>query len=113
MEKPLDWISEAKSVIKSERPLLNRIEISSLTASDGVYLNIETLESQLFCVLLDSRGFRVVAKAFDQDTHVSQTYYETQFALFSNISLNYSKKFNELVAAKLQEVSGSCEDKDN
>lgn len=113
MERPFDWISEAKSVINSERSFLNHIEISSLTTFNGVYLNIETLEKQSFCVLLNSRGFRVVAKAFDQDINVSQTCYETAYTLLSNISLNYSKKFHELVTAKLQEFGRSCEGRHN
>lgn len=112
MEKPLDWIAEAKSVIESEKLLLNYIDISSLAVSDGVYLNITTLENLSFCVLLNNRGFRVVAEAFDQDTNFSQTCYETQIALLSNISKGYSQRFHELVAAKLTEVVGSCEDKD-
>lgn len=113
MENPLDWYSEAKSVIDSEISLLNHISISSLVVSDGVYLNIETLENQQFCVLLNKQGFRVVAKAFDQDTNNSQFTYETHFALLSNISKSYSRRFNELVAVKLNEVAGSCKDIDN
>lgn len=111
MEKPLDWFAEAKSVIESERSLLNHIEISSLVVSNGVYLNIETLENQRFCVLLNHQGFCVVAKVFDQDTGFSQTWYETYFALLSNISKDYSRRFNELVIAKLNEFAGTCEDK--
>jgi hypothetical protein len=113
MENPLDWHAEAKSVINSEISLLNHISISSLTVSDGVYLNIETLENQRFCVLLNKNGFRVVAKAFDQDTNYSQFSYETHFALLSNISKDYSRRFNELIAVKLNEVTGSCKDTDN
>ncbi|XP_027841328.1 GSK3B-interacting protein-like [Aphis gossypii] len=113
MEKPLDWYAEAKSVIESEISLLNHISISSLIASDGVYLNIETLEKQQFCVLLNKQGFRVVAKAFDQDTNNSQLCYETHFALLSNISKGYCQRFNELVAFKLNEVARSCKDTDN
>jgi len=111
MEKPLDWFAEAKSVVNSEKSLLKYIDISPLTIIDGIYLNIETLENQQFCVLLNNQGFRVVAKVFDQDTNLSQTCYETHFALFSNISKGYSLRFNELVNAKLNEFSGSCEDK--
>jgi len=111
MEKPLDWIAEAESVIVSERSLLNRIEISSLIVSDGVYLDIETLENQQFCVLLNNQGFRVVAKAFDQDINLSETCYETHFALLSSISKRYCQRFNELVFVKLNEVARSCEDK--
>lgn len=110
MEKPLDWYAEAKSVIKSERSLLYSIDISPLTTSYGVYLNIETLENQKFCVLLNNRGFRVVAKAFDQDNNNSQISYETQSALLSNISKSYCQKFNELVVAKLNKFSESCKD---
>ncbi|KAL5235944.1 hypothetical protein ACI65C_003354 [Semiaphis heraclei] len=110
MEKPLDWYAEAKSVIDSEISLLNHISISSLTVSDGVYLNIETIENQRFCVLLNKHGFRVVAKAFDQDTNYSQFSYETHFALLSNISKGYCQRFNELIAVKLNEVAGSCTD---
>ncbi|XP_026819988.1 GSK3-beta interaction protein-like [Rhopalosiphum maidis] len=113
MEKPLDWYTEAKSVIESELSLLNHISISPLIVTDGVYLNIETLENQQFCVLLNKQGFRVVAKAFDQDTNNSQLCYETHFALLSNISKGYCQRFNELVAVKLNEVAGSCKDKDN
>lgn len=113
MEKPLDWSIEAKSVIESERSLLNHIDISPLVVLDGIYLNIETLENQQFCVLLNNQGYRVVSKAFDQDTNISQTYYETQFALLSNISKGYSQRFNELVIAKLNEFAGLCEDIDN
>jgi len=113
MENPLDWHAEAKSVIDSEISLLNHISISPLIVSDGVYLNIETLENQQFCVLLNKQGFRIVAKAFDQDTNNSQFSYETQFALLSNISEGYSRRFNELVAIKLIEVVGSCKDTDN
>lgn len=110
MEKPLDWIAEAKSVIESERSLLNFIDISSMIVSNGVYLNIETLENQQFCVLLNNQGFRVVAKVFDQDTNISQTCYETHFALLSNISKGYSQRFNELVFIKLNDIAGSFED---
>lgn len=108
MEKPLDWYSEAKSVIESEISLLNHIGISSLIVSDGIYLNIETLENQRFCVLLNKQGFRVVAKAFDQDTNDSQFSYETHFALLSNISNSYSHRFNELVSIKLNKLTESC-----
>lgn len=113
MENPLDWHAEAKSVIDSEISLLNHISISSLIVSDGIYLNIETLENQQFCVLLNKQGFRVVAKAYDQDTNNSQFCYETHFALLSNISKSYNRRFNELVADKLNEVAGSCKDTDN
>lgn len=113
MEKPLDWIAEANSVIESEKLLVNHISISSLEVSNGVYLNIRTLENLSFCVLLNNCGFRVVAEAFDQDTNISQTFYETQFALLSNISKCYCQRFHELVAAKLTKFVGSCEDKDN
>lgn len=113
MEKPLDWIAEAKSVIESEKLLVNHLSISSLEVSDGVYLNIKTFENQSFCVLLNNCGFRVVAEAFDQDINISHTYYETHFALLSNISKSYYQRFHELVAAKLTEFVGSCEDKDN
>lgn len=113
MEKPLDWFAEAKSVIESERSLVNHIDTSTLIASDGVYLNIKTLENQCYCVLLNNRGFRVVAKAFDQHTDVSQTCYETQFALLSNISKGYCQQFNELVITKLNIVAGSCKNLDN
>lgn len=110
MEKPLDWYAEAKSVAESERSLVKYIDTSSLKVSNGVYLNIETLENQLFCVLLNNQGFRVVAKAFDQDTNDSQTCYETHFALLSNISEGYSRRFNELVTAKLNKFAELCED---
>ncbi|KAL4085030.1 hypothetical protein QTP88_027868 [Uroleucon formosanum] len=113
MENPLEWYAEAKSVIDSEKSLLNHISISSLIVSDGVYLNIETLENQKFCVLLNKQGFRVVAKGFDQDNNNSQLSYETHFALLSNISKSYSRRFNELVAVKLNKVAGSCKDTDN
>lgn len=113
MEKPLDWITEAKSVIESERSLLKYIEISPLAVSNGVYLNIETLENRRLCVLLNSRGFRVVAKVFDQDTDVSQTCYETHFALLSNISEGYGQRFGELVVAKLNQFAESCKDNTN
>lgn len=113
MEKPLDWFAEAKSVIESEQSLLNHIEVSNFTASDGVYLNIETLENQRFCVLLNNFGFRVVANSFDQDTNISQICYETETALLSNLSKGYCQRFNELVVAKLNVVSGSCEEIDN
>jgi len=112
MEKPLDWIAEAKFLIESEKYLLNHIEISSLTVFDGVYLNIKILENQQFCVLLNKQGFRVVAKAFDQDNNFSQICYETHFALLSSISKRYSQRFNELVFAKLSNIAGSCEHKD-
>lgn len=111
MENTLDWYAEAKSVIESEKSLLKHIEISPLIASNGVYLNIETLENQQYCVLLNHQGFCVVSTVFDQDTGFSQTFYETSFALFSNISKGYSQRFNELVNAKLNEFAGTCEDK--
>lgn len=113
MENPLDWFAEAKSVIDSERSLLKQINISSLTSTNGVYLNIKTLEDESFCILLNNQGFRVVAKDFDQDTNFSQTHYETHFALLSNISKSYTQRFNELVVAKLNNVLGSCEYKDS
>lgn len=113
MEKPLDWYAEAESVIRSETSLLDYIDVSSLTASDGVYLNIKTLENQKFCVLLNNRGFRVVAITFDQDNNYSRICYETQSALLSNISKDYCQKFNESVVSKLNKLSESCIDKNN
>lgn len=113
MEKPLDWFAEAESVIDSEKSLVSRIDISPLIVSNGVHLNIETLENQRFCVLLNNQGFRIVARAFDQDTDASQICYETHSALLSNISKSYSQRFNELVFAKLNEFAESCQDQDN
>lgn len=113
MENPLDWLAEAKSVIDSEKSLLKQINISFLTAANGIYLNIETLEEEPFCLLLNNQGFRIVAKEFDQDINFSQTHYETHFALLSNISKRYTQRFNELVVAKLNNLLGSCENKDS
>ncbi|XP_050537040.1 phosphatidylinositol 4-phosphate 5-kinase type-1 alpha-like isoform X2 [Daktulosphaira vitifoliae] len=86
METPSDWIGEAKKIIENEKFLVNRIEISSLELSDGVYLNIETLENCNYCVLLNDCGFRVVSYVFDKNIEITNTYYETIFALLSNIS---------------------------
>lgn len=113
MENPLDWYTEAKCMIYSERSLLNHISISSLTVSDGVYLNIETLENKRFCVLLNKHGFRIVAKAFDQDTNYSQFSYETHFALLTDISKRYCQRFYELISVQLNNIAGSRNDTDN
>lgn len=76
--------------------------------NDIAYFNIETLESNKYCIELTASSYTIVANIFDTiDENFTQSNlnrYETIDALINSISPLYTQSFNESLANKLKNL---------
>jgi hypothetical protein len=83
-----------------------------LERSDSLaYINIRTLEDETWCVELTTSGYMIVSNEFDtidenmRAKNLNNVYrFETFEALMHTISPLFVKRFNDSVAAKLEQL---------
>ena len=80
--------------------------VASITVSSKLphtehlsYLEIKTLENEELLVEVSPKGFRIT----NQDGR-DHTYYDTPYALLSDISRGFRRKFSDNLAARLLEL---------
>jgi hypothetical protein len=108
-EKVLDkqqWKLEAEGVIQDISSGLKTATVSSiLPISDcSIYINIETLEGDTFCIELSTMGFTVVGKEFDTKDISERKYYETPYSILDSLSPLYRANFYQRLSDKLEDV---------
>lgn len=103
------WQEEAEAVISDISFAVKSINVSnSLPITDSaVYLNIEILEGQKYCVEMSRCGFKIVSDKFDcmEDDYEDQRHYETSYALLHKYSRIFSQRFGEEVQNRLKELA--------
>lgn len=99
----IDWKEEAQAIIKDVHNDVSQIHVSkSMSISSAVFLNIETLEGQKYCVKVSYSGFQIVAREFDKiDTNLMEAAFETPYALLHSISPKYVQSFGDNLSKSL------------
>ena len=103
------WKCEALAVIHDIHSFVKHIAVSSLLPCDenGVYLNLETKEEDIFTIEMSSAGFRICGHKWDTNDiegDEQTIYYETPYSLLDSISPQYRQCFGRELAQKLQQL---------
>jgi hypothetical protein len=102
--------NEAGRVLDEIRYGVELAEISDkLEKTESVaYINLRTLEKKDYCVELSTTGFRIVSYEFDtidsklnENSILNTIRFESYESLMNQISPLFVKKFNDLVAERL------------
>lgn len=106
-EEIIDWQIEATGVINDIKDHVKLAAISDSLVTDGscVFINLKTVEEKIFCILLDSKGFKIVSNKFDTcDEDEDEATYETIYALLQKNSEGYIKSFGNSLIDKLEKI---------
>lgn len=111
----LEWQDEAAAIIKDIQKHVKDIQISTKLESrkTEIFLNISTLEEEIFCVRVSCEGFQIVGRSYDtvdvnEKTSVA---YETPYALLNDISAGYVQSFgNDLTVALEKLIDNKSEE---
>lgn len=113
-EDKIDWKEEAEGVIKDVLENVSQIKVSQklepALPEEGIYLNLETLESKRYTVKLNKSGFSVVGEEFDNNQFEGKEVncFETVYALIQSISPLYMLSFAEKLQSKLASIGESA-----
>ncbi|CAH2234860.1 GSK3-beta interaction protein-like [Pararge aegeria] len=103
------WPKEAAAVINDIKKHVTAVQVSPKlkNTSQGIYINLTTLENSAYCIEMSSAGFRVVGRKYD-DTSLStiaNMNYETPYALLNSISQKYRESFGGELMNKLLDLA--------
>ncbi|XP_069771940.1 GSK3-beta interaction protein [Narcine bancroftii] len=96
---------EAEAVIHDVSFAVNHMAVSTMlpVREDVVFINVETLERNRYCLELTEAGLRVVAYNFDQvDESLSMEFHETIYSLLDLLSPAYRDAFGNALLRKLE-----------
>jgi hypothetical protein len=110
-------VNEAHRVVVDIAFGVERAEVSTQLPSSITiaYINVRTLEKSDYCVEITSSGYTIVARRFDfideelarEDTQSDVLRFESYEPLMHHISPLFVQKFNDLVAARLSQISNA------
>lgn len=101
-----NWKIEAQAIINDINGHVKEAVISTkLKCSDShIYINITTLENQLFCVEVSNLGFRIVGSNYDTKNQFEADYFETPYSLLNIISPLFRDSFGNTLVDKLSKL---------
>jgi hypothetical protein len=114
MNEEINWVAESEGIIADVQSCVSQIHSSSklnqeTNLKSAAYLNLETLELEKFTVKLNSSGFTVVGKTFDDNSlegnRQTTSTFETIYALLHTFSPQYIVAFSGDLTAKLNKLS--------
>jgi hypothetical protein len=101
-----DFLAEAQLAlddlgdgIVAEKQLSKRLNNPADIATG--YLNIKSKTKKEFCIELTQNGYRIVGHHFDDNSQLTENYYESLQALLTNESKSYVNSFAESLQQKL------------
>jgi hypothetical protein len=110
-------VNEAHRVVADIAFGVERAEVSTKLPSSVTiaYINVRTLEKSDYCVEITSSGYTIVARRFDfideelagEDPQSDVLRFESYEPLMHHISPLFVQKFNDLVAARLSQISNA------
>ncbi|XP_077587621.1 GSK3-beta interaction protein [Stigmatopora nigra] len=72
-------------------------------SSDVAYINVETRESNQYCLELTEAGLRVVGYTFNEvDEDLTTQYHETVYSLLDTLSPGYREAFGNALLQRLE-----------
>ncbi|KAJ3613031.1 hypothetical protein NHX12_019287 [Muraenolepis orangiensis] len=102
-----DMRLEAEAVVSDVLFAVSEMYVShSLdSALDVAYINVETRESNRYCLELTEAGLRVVGYGFDQvNEDLSTPYHETVYSLLDTLSPGYRQAFGNALLQRLERL---------
>lgn len=101
-----NWKFEAEAVINDIKEHVIYIKISEVIQSSDafIYLNVKTIEDEIFCIQLSAQGFKVVGNTADQINVDFDKYFETPYALLNEISPKFEESFANALFNKLNNL---------
>lgn len=108
-ERVLDlenWKLEADAVINDIKDHVKEAFISQNIYSNNqrIYINIETLEGDKFCVELSCNGFRICGRGYDQRNLDENQYFETPYSLLNKVSPLFCTSFGNTLLNRLNNL---------
>ncbi|XP_063697313.1 uncharacterized protein LOC134828215 [Culicoides brevitarsis] len=108
-EEIIDWKSEALAVVNDIKDHVSGIELSNVLPSDEtkIYLNVTTIEGEIFCIRLNSEGFLISGHGKDSrasEALENQQIYETPYSLLSAISKKFTESFGNRLINELSKL---------
>lgn len=105
----INWLEEAEAVIADINPFVEEISISSRQPDTDsmVLLNLKTYENEKFCVRLCASGFGVIGSDYDSESINEIKWFETPYAMLSEISKSYVNRFQHSLLEKLKHLENS------
>ncbi|XP_056151644.1 GSK3-beta interaction protein isoform X1 [Lampris incognitus] len=102
-----DMRLEAEAVVNDVLFAVAEMHVSQSldSALDVAYINVETRESNRYCLELTEAGLRVVGYAFDQvNEELSSQYHETVYSLLDTLSPGYREAFGNALLQRLERL---------
>lgn len=101
-----NWKLEANAVINDIKDHVKDANISEkfVSTNQCIYMNIETLEGEKFCIELSGNGFRICGKAYDVHNLEEEQYFETPYSLLNKVSPLFCSSFGNTLLDKLNRL---------
>lgn len=98
-----NWKLEAAAVINDIKDHVKEATLSESLRNNNqyIYINIETLESEKYCIELSANGFRICGKGYDEHNLEGDQYFETPYSLLNKVSPLFSSSFGNALLSKL------------
>ncbi|CAH2038095.1 unnamed protein product, partial [Iphiclides podalirius] len=98
------WPLEAEAALKDVRGHVREASVAEDYKSTNrrIYLRITTYEGEVLIVEMSADGFRVAAPP--NSGTISDTKYETLYALLDSVSNRYRQSFGEELTTKLRDL---------
>lgn len=103
----IKWDEEATGVINDIKQFVKDVHLCQIQPNidQMVLLNLETFENDKFCIKLCASGFGVTGNNFDAgDSSSVEKWYETPYALLTDLSSSYIVRFNQSLIDRLQTI---------
>ncbi|XKL62197.1 hypothetical protein PGB90_002030 [Kerria lacca] len=103
----IKWEEEAIGIINDIKPFVKEICVANKQENieHMILLNLETYEHDKFCIKLCETGLAVVGRNYDTVDMVDiKIWYETPYALLTNLSKSYIERFKQSLFDKLQNL---------
>lgn len=100
----IKWSEEAAAAINDMKPFVEEVFISSRQPDieSMAFLNLKTYENEKFYIKLCVSGFGVVGSEYDTENVKEVKWFETPYALLSEISKSYTDRFHNSLFEKLK-----------
>lgn len=108
----INWLEEAEAVINDIKPFVKMVHLSKHQPDTDcmVLMNLETFENETFCIKLCGTGFGIAGYNYDTENIIDiNKWYETPYAMLTEISRSYVERFKESLVEKLKKFENGNE----
>ena len=105
----IKWLEEAEAALNDIKPFVHEVSISDHQpdVDSMAFLNLKTYENKTFCVKLCISGFGIVGSEYNTENIDEVKWYETPYAMLSEISKSYIDRFKHSLFEKLKSLENT------